>query len=257
MRILIIRHGEPDYTCDSLTEKGKREAELLALRLKDTRMDRIFVSPLGRARDTAAPTLALLGRTGETLPWLAEFRGQFFDPDAGRMRIPWDLKPAVWQDEALLQDREGWADHPMFEGSNVKRIWQETREGLDAVLKDAGYVREGGVWRVERRSMDTLAFFCHFGIGTAILSLLTHIPVVPLWQGTCMLPSSVTTVVTQEREEGRCDWRCVGMGDLTHLYAAREPASLYAMFPEIYNGTDTTCPDDWPEGGARSARPMW
>ena len=30
MRILIIRHGEPDYENDNLTEKGKLEAELLA-----------------------------------------------------------------------------------------------------------------------------------------------------------------------------------------------------------------------------------
>ena len=30
MKLLIIRHGEPDYSIDSLTEKGWREAELLA-----------------------------------------------------------------------------------------------------------------------------------------------------------------------------------------------------------------------------------
>ena len=29
MKILIIRHGDPDYSIDSLTEKGWREAELL------------------------------------------------------------------------------------------------------------------------------------------------------------------------------------------------------------------------------------
>ena len=29
MRVLIIRHGEPDYAVDSLTEKGWREAGLL------------------------------------------------------------------------------------------------------------------------------------------------------------------------------------------------------------------------------------
>ena len=33
MRILIIRHAEPDYEHDSLTEKGEREAALLAERL--------------------------------------------------------------------------------------------------------------------------------------------------------------------------------------------------------------------------------
>ena len=30
MRILFIRHGDPDYARDSLTEKGRREARLLA-----------------------------------------------------------------------------------------------------------------------------------------------------------------------------------------------------------------------------------
>ena len=33
MRIMIIRHGDPDYSIDSLTEKGLREAELLSHRL--------------------------------------------------------------------------------------------------------------------------------------------------------------------------------------------------------------------------------
>ena len=33
MRIMIVRHGEPDYDRDSLTEKGWREAEYLSERL--------------------------------------------------------------------------------------------------------------------------------------------------------------------------------------------------------------------------------
>lgn len=33
MNIYIIRHGDPDYEKDSLTEKGWREAELLSRRL--------------------------------------------------------------------------------------------------------------------------------------------------------------------------------------------------------------------------------
>ena len=257
MRILIIRHAEPDYAVDGLTEKGKREAELLAGRLKNTKMDRIYLSPKGRAQETAKRTLELIGRGGETLPWLEEFHGLFYDPDLKRMHIPWDMRPKRWQGEKMLMDEDLWTEHPLFRDYEVGKVWRETKEGLDAVLKDSGYVREGGCYRVVRRNMDTLVFFCHFGIGSAILSHLTHIPVVALWQGTCMLASSVTTVVTQEREDGLCDWRCVCLGDLSHLYAAGEKASLYAMFPEVYNGVDSTCPDNWPEGGARDARPMW
>ena len=33
MKLLIVRHGDPDYAIDSLTEKGWREAKLLSNRL--------------------------------------------------------------------------------------------------------------------------------------------------------------------------------------------------------------------------------
>ena len=34
MRLVFVRHAEPDYENDSLTEKGFREAEILKERLK-------------------------------------------------------------------------------------------------------------------------------------------------------------------------------------------------------------------------------
>ena len=37
MEILIVRHCEPDYEKDSLTEKGVKEARLLAERLSQTK----------------------------------------------------------------------------------------------------------------------------------------------------------------------------------------------------------------------------
>ena len=44
MRILIIRHGDPDYSIDSLTEKGFREVELLAKRLSKLNISDIYVA---------------------------------------------------------------------------------------------------------------------------------------------------------------------------------------------------------------------
>ena len=54
MRLIIIRHGDPDYSVDSLTEKGWREAELLAERIAKLDVKAFYVSPLGRAKDTAS-----------------------------------------------------------------------------------------------------------------------------------------------------------------------------------------------------------
>ena len=57
MRLLIIRHGDPDYVKDSLTEKGWKEAALLAERIAKLPVKEFYVSPLGRAKDTASLTL--------------------------------------------------------------------------------------------------------------------------------------------------------------------------------------------------------
>ena len=83
MKILIIRHGEPDYSIDSLTEKGWREAELLSKRLCGMDIADFYVSPLGRAKDTAKPTMEKLGRELQVLPWLREFHGTVINPNTG------------------------------------------------------------------------------------------------------------------------------------------------------------------------------
>ena len=54
MKILIIRHGDPNYEIDGLTEKGKREAEFLSERISKLDVRKFYVSPLGRAKATAA-----------------------------------------------------------------------------------------------------------------------------------------------------------------------------------------------------------
>ncbi|MDE7219247.1 MAG: histidine phosphatase family protein, partial [Oscillospiraceae bacterium] len=81
MKLLIVRHGDPNYEIDSLTEKGWREAELLARRLAETEIKEFYVSPLGRARDTASLTLEKLGRTAVECPWLREFDAPIRRPD--------------------------------------------------------------------------------------------------------------------------------------------------------------------------------
>jgi broad specificity phosphatase PhoE len=56
MRFIFVRHGEPDYANDCLTENGKKQAINVAMRLKDEDISAIFSSPMGRARETASYT---------------------------------------------------------------------------------------------------------------------------------------------------------------------------------------------------------
>lgn len=89
MRLLLIRHGDPDYVHDDLTETGKREAALLAERIAPLPVRDYFVSPLGRARATAAPTLQRAGRQAAEKDWLQEFSIPIARPDVqGLSRIP-------------------------------------------------------------------------------------------------------------------------------------------------------------------------
>ena len=244
MRILLIRHAEPDYTVDSLTPKGRVEAELLSRRLVRTRMDDLYVSPLGRARDTAAYTLEKLGREAEVLPWLREFRGSYPDPETGVRRVvTWDVKPAVWTSFPGVFDIRTWTDAPVFDRGDVREAWKETTDGVDALLGRYGYRKDGPVWRCADNRDTVIAIFCHFGISMAILGYLTDISPMVLWHRFLCCPSSVTEIVTEERVKGEVAFRATKLGDLTHLEAAGEPRSTAGLFPEVYTGIDSTDPD--------------
>ena len=85
MKILIIRHGDPDYANGTVTEKGAVEAEALSNRLKKLDIKQFYCSPLGRAQDTAKPTLEKMGRTAITFDWLREFNGYVFDEKSDKL----------------------------------------------------------------------------------------------------------------------------------------------------------------------------
>lgn len=57
MRLLFVRHGDPDYKKDCLNEIGVREARALAALSPQIGWGTCFVSPLGRAQETAAIVL--------------------------------------------------------------------------------------------------------------------------------------------------------------------------------------------------------
>ena len=56
MLFIYIRHGEPTYDPDDLTELGRLQAQAVAKRLAIIGVDRIFSSTSNRAIQTALPT---------------------------------------------------------------------------------------------------------------------------------------------------------------------------------------------------------
>ncbi len=235
MRILIIRHAEPNYEIDGLTEKGAREAELLSRKLVGERIDAAYCSTKGRARLTAAPTLEKKGMEAEYCEWLREFHyAKVNYPYLDRPHIPWDVMPSFMETQPILYSPNGWREADFLKDSEMPRLYDDVCRALDATLERHGYVREGLGYRVTRSNHDTVALFCHFGITGVLLSHLMNCSPYSIWQHAVTLPSSVTTLYTEERAEGIAHFRCAGMGDVSHLYVAGEEPSFMARWCECF-----------------------
>lgn len=240
MRIVIVRHGDPDYSVDSLTETGWKEARLVARRVAKLKVKEFYVSPLGRAQDTARCTLEKVNRTAITCEWMREFWPHIKRPDLNGADCPicWDFLPQDWTAEPDYYSIDRWAETDVMRKGHVKEAYQEMCDGLDQLLAEHGYVRENNYYRAERPNNDTIVFFCHFGIECAMISHLIHVSPMILWHGFCAAPSSVTTIYTEERVKGIASFRVNSFGDISHLYEAGEEPSFAARFCECYENEE-------------------
>lgn len=238
MKLIIIRHGDPDYEIDSLTEKGWKEAEILSDRISKLDVTEFYVSPLGRARDTASFTLKKMNRQAEVCPWLREFQAPVTDEKTGEKRIPWDMLPGDWTAVPEYYDKDKWFTTSLMESGDVISEARRVYAGLDEILAKHGYVRENNYYRAVKPCRDTVVLFCHFGVECVMLGYLLGISPVVLWHGFCAAPTSVTTLVTEERREGIAYFRMGSFGDISHLYAAGEEPAFAARFCETYDNFD-------------------
>lgn len=236
MRILIIRHGDPDYEHDTLTEKGRREAQLLADRYAKEKIDYFYSSPLGRARHTCDYVAKAHGKQDKVVvkDWLQEFGKYHVLPTGEEKHIFWDLLPEFWTKIDAMYDHEKWKEQDFYVTSGLTARYNEVVNSLDELLKQHGYVRNGRLYETKQGNHDTIAFFCHGGLEIVLLSHLCNISPMPLAHHFGALTSSVTTLYTEERRKGKAVFRCASFGDTGHLYAGGETPSFAARFCEVY-----------------------
>lgn len=261
MRIIFVRHGEPDYRVDSLKEKGKREAELLAGRAVNWPIKDIYVSPFGRAQETVAPTAKVLGIEPETLPWLREYSYQIEQPGHKKSGCPWDfISSELWKDPKLTSMDE-WIDAlPMQSNPEIAKNYPVVISSLDALIEKYGYerydhyyIRKDGRERFltgtiydghkitiedypEDDNEPTIMIVCHFGVICLMLSHLLNIPFELITSGFYLPTGSVTIVNTEERWGREVSFRVQVAGDCAHLVNAGEPISNAGSFARCLNG---------------------
>ena len=263
MKLIFVRHGEPDYTTDSLTENGKKEALALSKRIKNWDVDKFYVSPLGRAKETASYSLKELNAEATELPFMREFSYPIDDPVTGRHGVPWDFVPSDWtSDPCNFELEDGFSKFEcVAKRGDISEKYKEAIEGFDKMLEEHGFKRCGKYYKRcdgrkrfvsstvseddkvrnnspygENEKEETVVIFCHLGVTCIILSHLLNIPFECLTHGFFMPTSSITILSTEERWDDEAYFRVQALGDCTHLKDAGLPISPAGYFASPFQG---------------------
>jgi 2,3-bisphosphoglycerate-dependent phosphoglycerate mutase len=184
MEIVLIRHAQPEWVKDGLnvndpplTTLGHRQAECLAATHHDLAPTEIAVSPMVRARQTAAPLLRVLGRDEMIEPWLEEVR----DPN-------WHGTPEAIAHEAFAAEKHRTAEERWLGldgGENVRDFVTRVDTGAAQWLASRGIRRVPGdlpVWDIDEPDRR-IAFVAHGGTnGVIVCHLLGLAPTPWEWQ---------------------------------------------------------------------------
>ena len=228
MLFYFIRHGDPDYSTDSLTPLGKRQAEAVARRLSVRGLDRIYSSPMGRARETAQPTAEILRLPIEIEDWTSEALAweQLTEKDENG-KTKWIhvrmQKPETCETERSILTMDNWADMPSMAGTGAKEGFARIQAASDEFFARQGYVREGAKFRIERPNNDRIALFAHGGFGVAFVSVLLGIPPQFILSTFEMPHCGISIFEFANHSDGYTCPRCLSYSDTSFQYQDRLP----------------------------------
>jgi probable phosphoglycerate mutase len=233
MRLYLIRHADPDGDIDRITAAGHLEAQALAKRMEKVRLTRIYSSPLRRARETARYAADVTGIEPVVEDWTCEIADCYYDGERGRVAA-WDAPGELIRGEQPGLMIESWDRVDASCAKLVREKFDALRRCSDEFLARHGYQRDGGRYRiVNGGSREQIAIFCHNGTALWWLSHLLEIPLTLVWSGFWHPPSSVTTILFDERSKQWAVPRALGVADTSHLYAAGlpvQPKGIMANF---------------------------
>ncbi len=214
MRLIFVRHGEPNYADDCLTETGKIQAEKVVERLRGEGIEEIWASSMGRARETAAPTAKALGLEVKTIDFMREVSwGSTDENPIFANGHPWDNADEMAR-HGIDLNRTDWRESEYFKTNTVVESVERVEKGLDEWLESFGYKREGFYYRhaFEEEKHRTIALFCHGGSSAAALGHILNMPF-PYACGLFHLDFTSVTVVRFSRKEGEGTLPCIELAN--------------------------------------------
>ena len=223
MFLYLIRHGDPNYALDCLTERGKLQAQAVAKRLQHSGITQVYSSPMGRAIETAQPTCDLLGLPMHIEPWsheipVAQMRSQSF-PD-GDPAVLYKVQNSRYMENGNYDIPFSQATSaPGFRESEIETARNEIVQGGRDFLARLGYREENGVYRIENPNDERVALFCHGCFLFTWMSELLHIPLHVAWSSLSFTHTGVTVLRFSNTPDNITSPRCLSCSDISHLYA--------------------------------------
>ncbi len=174
MRIILVRHGDPNYEKDCLTELGHKQAKVAAQRLLKEGIDEVYSSPHGRAKQTAGYFLEASGiKDCQILDFIREIRFGTEEELYNNKWNPWLGVQALIREGKDLQSAD-WREYPVFKDNLATVDADKIGDETDKWLAGLGYVREGLYYRNTSSAgggkEKTIAIFCHGGACAAFLA---------------------------------------------------------------------------------------
>ena len=224
MRLIFVRHGEPDYANDCLTENGRHQAACTAERLRDEPISAIYASPMGRTVETASFTANKHGLDVQRLDFMHEIDwGTAGDatevPYGGH---PWTLGyKLLTENPELVGSPARWREHPYFRDNRCLACYDRIAAEFDTFLEGFGLYRKNGLYECRKACEDTIALFAHGGSGAVMFAHVLHLPfpfvLTTLPYGVC----SVSVLLFESKAGGMVIPRLELFNDMAHLGEVR------------------------------------
>lgn len=189
MFLYYVRHGDPIYDPDSLTELGHKQAQALSNRFALYGLDEIYSSTSMRAQMTAEPTATRLNLPIIPCEWAQE--GLVYEDFSARKEDGtrcWVFACQQYIDlfnrEDVIALGEKWYVHPAFQNERFENGILRVHNAVDEFMLSLGYKHDRARRRYQRicetKRVDgaekRIALFAHQGFGLAFLSSLLDIP---------------------------------------------------------------------------------
>ncbi len=182
MYLIFVRHGDPIYNPDSITEKGKLQAQALSHRMARLGLDKIYSSTSNRAIMTAEPTAKLLGKEIELLDFANEkYASADFGVDSDGKWVWCFFDKNIYDKfstEEVANMGFGWYESELFKdrdfGKGINRVRTETVRLIESFGYEYDYQKRS--YKSINHKYNRVALFAHGGFGMAFLSCLLEIP---------------------------------------------------------------------------------